>query len=268
VANIRGVGVWPEEGNLVVNLGGEEIKSTQYIYTTPKQIRLIRGDIPVDLILEFLNKPDWETPAAADLLLGWALASVCCGALSWRPHAGLTGAAQSGKSTILRGIGHILSPLALIKEGISSEAGIRQSIGYDARPVILDALEPESYRDRSRVERIVKLMRSSSSAVGSVARGTPEGKALNFSTSAIFLIAAINLYRISAADTSRLVKFSLSRHIEHQKRRNSAEIMALLRKLNGIGPAFCQMALDHAADLLASIPLIHAELPVVQEAAG
>jgi hypothetical protein len=81
----------------------------------------------------------------------------------------------------------------------------------------------------------------------------------------MFLIAAINLYRISAADTSRLVKFALSHIVAGQARRNSADVITLLRKLDGVGPAFCGMALDHAPNLVASIPLIHAELPVVQE---
>lgn len=266
IENIRGIGVWRDGPGLVVNLGGEELKSqSSFIYTTPKRIILVRADVPIETILEFLSMPNWTTPKAPELLLGWGLAGVICGALSWRPHVGVTGAAQAGKSTVLRGMGRILSPLAIIREGTSTEAGIRQVIGHDARPVILDELEPESARDRGRVERIVKMMRSSSGAEGSVARGTPEGKALSFSTRGMFLVGAINLLRISAADTSRLVKLEVARHDADGQRRGSAAIQGLLRKLEGVGPAFCQMAIDNAEHILASIPVLHDELPVVQE---
>lgn len=265
ISSIRGIGVWTENATLVVNLGGETIESKKFIYTSPKRIQLLRSSVSTDAILAFLKQPSWITQNAAELLLGWAFTSVLCGALSWRPHAGVTGPAQAGKSTVLRGLGYLLTPLALIKEGISTEAGIRQSIGYDARPVILDELEPESANDRGRVARIVKLMRSSSSAVGSVARGTPEGKPINFATHAMFLIGAINLYRISAADTSRLVKFELEQHDNQLQRRSSSDILLLLHALEDKGPSFCQLAIDHAADVLESISLIHRALPVVQE---
>ena len=265
ISSIRGIGVWNEKSRIVINLGGETIESSKFVYTSPKRIQLIRSNVSTDAILAFLRQPHWTTENAAELLLGWAFSSVLCGTLTWRPHAGVTGAAQAGKSTVLRGIGYILSPLAIIKEGISTEAGIRQSIGYDARPVILDELEPESASDRGRVARIVKLMRSSSSAVGTVARGTPEGKAINFATHAMFLIGAINLYRISAADTSRLVKFELEQHESQLKRRGSSDILQLLHALEEMGPSFCQLAIDHAADVIESISLIHRALPVVQE---
>jgi putative DNA primase/helicase len=193
------------------------------------------------------------------------VASILCGALPWRPHAGVTGPAQGGKSTILRGIGHILTPFAVIKEGISTEAGIRQSIGYDARPVILDELETESSRDRGRVEKIIKLMRSSSSATGGVARGTPEGKAITFNTRAMFLIGAINIHRISAADASRMLRFELAKVPTDQGRRSHPEVVDLLARLENIGPAFCQFAIDHAGAILHSRPIIHRVVPAVQE---
>lgn len=264
-SSIRGIGVWEEKGRLIVNLGGEVIDSSLYHYTSPRLIKLDRGSIPVELIFEFLNQPKWKADYAPELLFGWAYASVISGALRWRPHVGLTGPAQSGKSTIMRGIGHILWPLALVREGISTEAGIRQSLGYDARPTLLDELEPESSRDRGRIERIVKLMRSSSSADGTIARGTVEGRAINFSTRSMFLVGAINLYRISAADTSRLVKLELDRHDAGETRQSNASILHLIKKLDGVGSAFCQHAIDHAAEILASIDIVHGALPVVQE---
>jgi hypothetical protein len=264
-SSIRGIGVWPEDGRLVVNLGGEVILSNKFIYTTPKPLVLNRSPVPFDTIIEFLRKPNWTSASVPEMLLGWAVTSVLCGALPWRPHAGVTGPAQGGKSTILRAMGEILSPLVIVREGISTEAGIRQAIGNDARPVILDELEAESGQDRGRVARIIKLMRSSSSATGGVARGTPEGKAISFNTRAMFLIGAINLQRNSAADTSRQLRFELAKIDTEQGRRSHQEVVQLLERLTGIGPAFCQYVIDHATDVLSSQPLIHRTIPAVQE---
>ena len=177
---MRGIGVYKSADGLVANLGGEVIESADAIYTAPTRLNLAGGDPPLDAILEFLRMPRWVTPSAPELLFGWAAASVISGALDWRVHVGVTGPAQAGKSTLLAGVKAILNPFAIVREGLSTEAGLRQVIGSDTRPVILDELEAESPRDIERVQRIVKLMRSASSATGDVARGTPSGRALNY----------------------------------------------------------------------------------------
>ncbi len=195
--------------------------------------------------------------------MGWSFASVVCGCLDWRPHAGITGAAQAGKSTVIRGISHVLHPACVTKEGISTEAGIRQNLGIDARPCIIDELEPEGTADMGRIAKIVKLIRSSSSATGEVARGTPEGRAINYSTHCMYLLGAINLYRISAADTSRVVRFEMKP--SENPRQTRLEILGLRDHLKTKGPAFCQLAYDHAEALLESIPILHRHMAVMQE---
>ena len=52
--------------------------------------------------------------------------------------------------------------------------------------------EFESDQNLHRMKQVIKLIRSSSSGNLAIARGTPEGKALEFTIRASFLLAAIN----------------------------------------------------------------------------
>lgn len=263
-AHIRGLGVWREGDKIIANLGGEDIKSDRFIYSTPpERLALAETDVPTAAILEFFSKPSWATPSAPELLLGAAFVSVVCGALTWRPHVSITGPAGSGKSTILDGFAEIVSPFGIVLEGTSSEAGVRQMIGHDARPVILDEFEPEGGRDASRLARIVKLMRSSSSGTGEVARGTPDGKAHVFAVRSMFIVGAINPPRASAADAQRLIRLEM--RPQESARASRGEMLALRAALQGTGPAFCKLAIDHVQNILESIAPIHKALDVTQE---
>ena len=264
VSRIRGFGVWEEEGGLVVNTGGQLIGSDRYIYSYPPgRINLSADPMPMDAVTELLGLPNWAQRLSGHLLLGWAFTGVICGALPWRPHVAITGAAGSGKSTVLRGIGYLLSPIAVILEGISTEAGIRQNLGYDARPCILDELDAENSGDLYRIFRILKLIRSSSSATGTVARGSPDGTPHNFSTHATFLIGAINIRRLGAADTTRIVRLEM--RPPENARESRQKVLDLLDRLRRIGPAFCQRAIDLAPYTIASIPVLHRAMPAIQE---
>jgi putative DNA primase/helicase len=264
ITKVRGIGVWLESDRLVVNLGGEEISGSEYIYSSPpKRLGVVEGDVPVDTILEFFRTPNWKTPSAAELLLGACTVAVICGALDWRPHVGITGPTQSGKTTIISGVAQILRPMAVVVEGTSTEAGIRQRLRSDAVPVVVDELEVEGGSDVNRLYRVIKLLRSSSSATGEVVRGTQDGRGQTFVVRAMFIVAAINLYRSNAADTSRLVRFEMQR--PEEPRATGVIIRDLRAKIENIGPAFCGRAIALAPAILASIPKLHRALPVTQE---
>lgn len=262
-SNIRGAGVWREEDRLVVNVSGAVVESKHFLYVPPRQaIELKREPFEIETIREFFQRMSWAVPNAGDIVLGWCMIALLSGALDWRPHIAVTGAAQSGKSTLIKGVSNLLRPLALTIEGNSTEAGIRQSIGPDARPVIIDEFETESSQDAARVARIVRLMRSASSATGETARGTPEGKPLQFNLRAAFHVGAINLYRVSAADTSRIIRLELKAHASDQNSRR--RIIELQQHLAEAAPAFCQFAVDQAENTLASIVVIHRHMHAIQ----
>ncbi|MCW5696323.1 MAG: hypothetical protein KIS96_06250 [Bauldia sp.] len=262
---IRGIGVWAESDRLVVNLGGEEIVSTEFVYSAPpKRLVVSEGDVPVEDILRFFSLPNWSTPGAPELLLGACVTAVICGALAWRPHVGITGPSQSGKSTVMSAIGQLLTPMALVVEGVSTEAGIRQQLGHDARPVVIDEFEVEGTSDLNRIHRLTKLIRSSSSATGEVLRGTQDGRGQVFVIRAMFIVAAINLLgRASAADASRLVRLEMRR--PESPRETGEFIRSQRRALERLGPAFVSRAIALAKPILDSIPKVHRALVVTQE---
>jgi putative DNA primase/helicase len=189
--------------------------------------------------------------------------SVLCGALEWRPHLAISGPAASGKTTLLKTLNGILYPFALTFEGVSTEAGIRQSLGPDARPIIIDELESGGARDLGRLNRFAKLILSASGATGEIARGTPEGKAILYNVRTMFAFGAINIYTSNAAEASRLLRVELRQPEGDRAHRET--IVTLARKLENVGPAFCQLAIDYAEDILQSTPLLHQQLKVMQE---
>jgi hypothetical protein len=142
-------------------------------------------------------------------------------------------------------------------DGQSTEAGIRQLLGPDSLPVILD--EFESDNDRRRMERVIKLARSASSAESTVARGTPEGKALQFTIRTTFLFGAINPVIVTAADASRIVQLELMSH--DNDREVAKKIELKMRAMQLIGPAWCRMAVDLVEMIPSAIELFRAAMP-------
>lgn len=209
-ANVRGRGVWREGDVVIVNLG-DPIESTKFLYLCFERIVLDAGKtFNVERLRTHLCLYNWRNPQDADLLFGWLAMAPICGALAWRPHAFIYGPARSGKTTIHSVAATILSPLAIAADGQSSEAGIRQTLGPDSLPILID--EFESDQKDTALRNVLRLARSASSADSQVLRGTPEGKAMSFSLRTTFLFSAINPRGMSPADQSRISMFELLMH--------------------------------------------------------
>lgn len=213
VSRVRGAGIWHEDGKVVKNLHGPLPSSKHYTYVRFNTLPEFNPENAVDAgkLLEWLRLFPWIHIGYAELLLGWVAIAPICGVLEWRPHMFLSGPKQTGKTTLIDGIVNLLEPLVVNVDGSSTEAGVRQLIGADSRPVVMD--EFESDHSMQRMRTVIKLARSASSAKGVVARGTPEGRALQFQLSATFMFAAINAIRGSNADQSRIVGLELTTHL-------------------------------------------------------
>lgn len=213
VSRVRGAGIWHEDGKVVKNLHGPLPSSKYYTYVRFNALPEFNPENVVDAgkLLEWLRLFPWIHIGYAELLLGWVAIAPICGVLEWRPHMFLSGPKQTGKTTLIDGIVNLLEPLVVNVDGSSTEAGVRQLIGADSRPVVMD--EFESDHSMQRMRTVIKLARSASSAKGVVARGTPEGRALQFQLSATFMFAAINAIRGSNADQSRIVGLELTTHM-------------------------------------------------------
>lgn len=215
-SRLRGRGVYRDDGKLVHHVGdkirfiesGEErdlADMRSNFYYDPKPAwHYPRKTPPKSLISdihEALTRFSWSHPFEAKLCLGWLLTSPLAGCLPWRSHLAITAEAGSGKTTLLQALNSMLAGwLPLKSEGIT-EAGLRQSLGTDAVPVILDEQDTNSL-DAKAFDKIMSLFRMASSE-GEVRRGTISGKSLKFNACFSGCIAGINLPNMKHADLTR-----------------------------------------------------------------
>jgi putative DNA primase/helicase len=239
----RGRGLWPDAGRLVFHQGNrllvdgkpfrlDEIVS-EYVYESGAPMPLPAAEMLTSAhgatIIETARRFRWESQGAGDLLAGWCFLAPICGALKWRPHVWLTGAAGLGKSTLIERFISKLMPdhwPALFQN--STEAGIRQSLGCDARPVLIDEFEGNTEAERKRSEAILAMIRQSSTDSHSVvARGTIGGKALNFNVRSMFCLSSIGVNLSRQADIDRITRLDLSKDTPSQWDRLERELDAI-----------------------------------------
>lgn len=259
MARVRGRGVWREGDRIIVNLTGEIPTDTRNVYVCFDPIELDDFGARPDAkgILEALKLPNWRNSDDPLLLLGWMFLAPICGVLEWRPHIFVTGARNTGKTTLINGITKLLSPLAVSLDGQSTEAGIRQTVGPDSLPVILDEFESEG--NRSRLRNVLKLARSASSAESYVARGTPEGKALQFSIRSAFLFAAITPTIVEAADATRIVQLNLDRHDDDPE--VARTFNRAMQKLEQSAPGWIKETISFAPHVPEAVSTFIGEMP-------
>jgi len=218
---IRERGVWSDEDRVVLHTGdrllvnGEIINpakfKSKFIY--PRRPRLLDGweglgDPAPDnygrLIRDVCNKVRWEKPIYGDLLAGWIATAVVCGGIPWRTHCWITGNQGSGKTTVVNEIaGACLGNLAIYPVGESTEAGIRQSVRNDARPVVFDESESSKNKEERRMA-VIQLMRQSSSETrGRIMKGSANHTAVSFTLRSAFLMSSIGVGLKEAADLTR-----------------------------------------------------------------
>jgi hypothetical protein len=206
LAEVRGRGIWLDGDRIVVNLG-EPVDDARYICFRPIVIDAA-AEFDTARLLTLLEKFCWRHQRDAVLLLGWLAIAPICGVLSWRPHIWVHGPAKTGKTTLHGLLKATCSPLVLSCDGGSTEAGIRQTLGPDSLPVIIDEFEG----DQMHLKGVLRLARTASSADDPLLRGTPEGKALNFCLRTTFAFSAVNPLGMSVADESRIVMLELTPH--------------------------------------------------------
>lgn len=223
---VRGRGAWMDDGQCVFHLGDKlsvdgalrEIDSiaSRYVYEARPRLDA-PGVAPLstdegDDLLRVARMFRWAQPGAAELLAGWLFLAPICGILRWRPHVWVGAAPGAGKSTLMDSF---VSPLlpdrwALHELGLTTEAALRQKLGADARPVLLDEFETNSEADRRRLEGVLTLIRLSSSS-GEVSRGTVGGRAITFTARSMFLLASVGVGLHRQTDEDRITRLELTK---------------------------------------------------------
>lgn len=224
---VRGCGAWYDEGRIVLHRGDHLVVDgaktelndfpSRYIY----EATWASGDngaepLPANDARHLLDLSDllsWRQRVNARLFAGWCFIAPVCGALAWRPHIWVTGASGTGKSWTIQ---HILKPVlgrgTLEAQSSTTEAGIRQAIGTNAFPVLLDEAEGEDQRAQTRIQAIIELARQASSESGApILKGTARGAAMTFIIRSCFAFSSIGVAAVQKADLSRISILELAK---------------------------------------------------------
>jgi putative DNA primase/helicase len=251
---IRGRGAWLDAGRVVLHAGDHLIVDgapvhlggldTKYIYEWASELELHTRN-PVESVrakelIKLLDLLNWEREINSYLLAGWCVLAPVCGALTWRPHIWLTGAAGTGKSWVFTNIvRRLLGETALAVQGEATEAGVRQTLGSDALPVVFDEAEGENQRAQARMQTVLGLMRSASSSDGGqIMKGTGNGVAKTYRIRSCFAFASIALQLQQQSDRSRVTVLGLRKATSDADVRETAWKELQARYVELITPEF------------------------------
>ena len=240
---VRGRGCWIDADRVVIHLGervicdGSEVEvgkvKSRFIYEQGAALAgpLLDQPMGVDEARELIKTAElcrWEHPASASMLAGWVALAPVCGALRWRSHAWIVGGAGSGKSSVLSMyVKPLLGEMETSVLGASTEAGLRQYLGSDARPVLMDEAEQAQARDEERLQAIMELARASSSETGAkTLKGTASGTGQEYLIRSMFLLSSITSSLKQGSDKSRFALLQLrnpandtpAEQVEHSER--------------------------------------------------
>jgi hypothetical protein len=227
-SRVRGRGAWADADRVILHLGNRLIINgrshpitrlprdfkSHYFYENAKAIDGPGNDGLADdtcaKVKAIAQRFRWETPASANLLLGFIVLAPVCGALKWRPHIWVTGGAGTGKTTILSSfMKPMLGGMYEGATGGTTEAGLRGQLRSDAIPVVFDELEQNEQKDKQVVQNILALARIASSEGGKIYKGTTSGGSNTFEIRSMFCVSSINVALIQRADLDRFCVLSL-----------------------------------------------------------
>lgn len=227
---IKGRGFWNDGNRVIRHMGHrlEDVRNGKAVSMLDKSLTGVyqrdakqdiatkecASDEQVELFLEAVNRIYWKHETHAHLFLGWLVLAPFCGLLDWRPHIWVTGEHGSGKSdTVLESIRvGIGSGNFISAKGSTTEAGLRQRLKCNAIPSVIDESEPNTNKDRMRLDGLLTLARNASSDDEATAiKGTVSGEASSFRIRTMCCFASINPYIKELADQSRITVLEIEK---------------------------------------------------------
>jgi len=216
--NIRGVGIWKDDGQYVIN-DGEKIfpfKKTQYHYQVSPPINYDVSqemtDEDAQKVVSSFSALKYKNPKDAILLTAFIAQAQVFSILPWRFHVWLSGEKGTGKSKILEWTsGMIINPNMVINTTVS---GIIQNLRNDAKVTVYEEAEAES----GKMTQVIELARQMSTlGEFKVLRGSASGKVITNNTNTIFLFGSIQVTKLNAADRSRIFLIEMDKIVNQSQ---------------------------------------------------
>ena len=221
-SRVRGRGAWVDGRRVIVHTGTEarigdetvplHAVASRYVYEASAPWAFGFGDpatgSEAHRLADISSRLTWDEGLSAALMAGWCVIAPVSGALPWRSHIWITGPSGAGKSTVVDIINRVVGPAALRMDGKTTEAAIRQRMGYDARPVILDETEAEDQQAAGRMQGILDLARVASTG-GEISKGGSNHRSVTFIIRSCFCFSSINTSVKHRADESRISRLAL-----------------------------------------------------------
>lgn len=226
--NVRGSGVWMDEGRIVVNMGDHlivdgrkmglgEIRS-KFFYTLGMSFSELHtspltAEECAPLVNACLNFK-WTKKDSGVLLAGALVLSRACGALPVRPHVWVTGGAETGKTTLLEKlISPIIGPNSLYVSRGTTEAGVRQKLKQNSVPVSFDEFETTNTRGDEQIDALIELMRGAwSDSHAKIIKGGSTGNAVEYAARFSAIVSSIRTKLTNDADKGRFALVELAPH--------------------------------------------------------
>lgn len=272
---IRGRGVWLDEGRVVLHLGNKiyvnkkEVNpcdiTSNFIYPNFPGFYKDDFDFNSELTDEESNKllalardmNFMERELSYRLYLGWLISAMVAGCLTWRAHVWISGEAGSGKTFYQDNITKfVLGDMAFNPYGSSSEAGLRQTLTADSRPVILDEAEQDEGNSKRR-DAILEMIRVSSSG-GEIIKGTSHHTSVSFTIRSMFCLSSIGVGLRKQSDETRFVLLDLiTRKMGPEERieflQDSLKKLKSLQSVHNFSQKLLARLINHLDDFLNNV---------------
>ena len=192
----------PRLGSKIIDFNGEEAWFDD-IREATMQMTLEAARAALQRLREILGNWNWSHPVDPEVVAALVPATFVQACWTWRPLVSIIGASDTGKSTLLQQfIVPVLGEWAIAADR-STEAGLRQAIGCNAAPVLID--EFDLYKQR---QQVLELFRTSSRG-GEILRGTADQTGLRYGVRHIAWFAAIESGDVWGQDRNRFIRLEL-----------------------------------------------------------
>jgi putative DNA primase/helicase len=223
-SRVRGCGAWWDTDHAVLHLGDRLIVSNQEApLTTPGRF-IYEKNLPIRInyknplsareasnLIRICELASWEKPISAKYLAGWLALAPVCGALNWRPHIWCHGGSGAGKSWMFNNVvTPLIGSIAQPAQHSTTEAGLRQTLKHDAKPVIFDEADASKPKAQDRIDNVLELARAASTEGSpAIVKGNPDGNASTWRIRSAFSFWSVNYSAKLKQDENRITAMAL-----------------------------------------------------------